>query len=471
MRNLYATSTHAPPLITQAFRRLLRRRILVAGMLLVAYLLLDTAAVSRHEASPHRAIWWFVPLHLATAAPFVLYVGTWLLPVLRSRPAVIRWPAILALGVIEVLMLLTLAGFASPVERLWGLHSSDFAHLYAEGTVPLRFGWTHAYDVGSYISVFTHLGIPLTDPRLPGFSLSPPPLIAFFVLFALLPFDIAFALWSTISVAAITIAATLQVRSRGAVGWALGGALLLMPAFWFALSLGGQTVAVAALISMAWWFAARGQNVLAGALLAGVLFKPQLGCMIPVALLLAGRWRIVATSAGVAAALIAIPVFLISLPNALSFITDASAAAAHPRGFLVGNQTFHAMLPGEPILVYAIDVFAVVLMAVVTLRRRDVDLAVVAGILTSLIITPYLHSQDLVMLWVAGAIASRRFTCRPAQAALYVSWIAVAIATLLVSAIGPILEVAWLVAIAVTASHRLQPHRADGRREPAQVGG
>jgi hypothetical protein len=152
--------------------------------------------------------------------------------------------------------------------------------------------------------------------------------------------------------------------------------------------------------------------VLAGILFGILTFKPQLGLLLPIMLIIEGRWRVIASAALTAAAL-----FLVSLPafgmsgwqNYLFFVAPYQTEVMNTLGgdfpFMMGSAfgsaRSYGLTAGTALLVHlpfaaaGIALFGFSLVKVANVHARSF-----AMLLASLIITPYSVAYDF------GAVAT-----------------------------------------------------------------
>lgn len=137
-------------------------------------------------------------------------------------------------------------------------------------------------------------------PGLKVHSFSYPPSILPLILWlSALPYGVALALWSLVGVAALLAAAWPYSRSP------LTAALILLsPAVAVCLDVGQNGLITSALLIGGLRLVDR-RPWLGGVLIGLVTFKPQLGLLIPLALLASGRWRAVGGAAAAALVLVA----------------------------------------------------------------------------------------------------------------------------------------------------------------------
>jgi hypothetical protein len=217
-----------------------------------------------------------------------------------------------------------------------------------------------------------------------------PPLLAWLLVpLAAMPFELAFGLWFVASAVALAWAARLcEVGWRGVLS-----AFALLPVF---LALGTGQVAPLLLLAVVWAVRldARGRWAAAGLLYALLAVKPQMGLLLPVALLAAGRWRTVAMAAAAGVAIAALTVAALGVDGLRAWLAAVSDFSFNPY-FL--RWSLVPLVGGAGWWVALLVVAALVAAGA---RRWSADPLVVTGIgLTgSLLVNHYLTPPDFVML-------------------------------------------------------------------------
>lgn len=184
--------------------------------------------------------------------------------------------------------------------------------------------------------------------------------------------------------------------------------LLAFPAVPIVLTHGQTSFLVAGLLGLGVWLVPR-RPVVAGVLLGLATIKPQLGFLVPLALLLTREWRAIgaaAIAAGVLGGLASMafgPQIWLEWWVASGRAQDAMASGAVPFGKMV--SVFAAMrLVGAPVLIaYAMHGFVSALVAGLVIRiawkRRRFDAALGAVVLAGApLVTPFVLDYDLVLL-------------------------------------------------------------------------
>lgn len=289
---------------------------------------------------------------------------------------------------------------------LWRPGYADFGNYYLYANVGLHQGWSHLYDLAAQRQEWLRLGGADVIPWFP--IIYPPPLAWLAVPFTLLPLPVAYACWTALLTACVIVAWRLVVPtgSRLTRWTALAATLAVMPVL-YALLLGQILILELAVIAAVWWLVSRGHEVLAGILLTVLVFKPQVAFLIPVALLVIGRWRTVAVWLAGSALIAVIALWTTGIDGLRDYASRVSDAASTPPQFFVPTQFTLAGPFGHGLLTVAIAGLLVALTIAAVYRHRGEAPAVpiACALIGSMLVTPYLHQQDLATLLLAGGIA------------------------------------------------------------------
>jgi hypothetical protein len=291
----------------------------------------------------------------------------------------------------------------------------DFALYYVFARIGLHHGWGSLYDLNAQRQEWHALGPTLFYPEI-----YTPPVAWLVAPFALLPFSVAIVVWTVLLVVALAATWWLCVPTyrwpvRG-MHLAIAGAL---PAVAFGLLLGQVVVVAAAAVAGSWWLGQRGRPFTAGLALSLIALKPQLAFLVPLAVLAGGRWRMFlgwfCGSAGILA------ICLLTLgPNGLAaYGSRLYQATQSLDSFVVPVRLTLAGWLGQGLPAHAAQLAVTVIMMAVCWRRRagGPEFPVAAGITASLLVTPFVHAQDLAML-LPAAWLSLRSGWRPFERAL-----------------------------------------------------
>jgi arabinofuranan 3-O-arabinosyltransferase len=124
-----------------------------------------------------------------------------------------------------------------------------------------------------------------------------------------LPYAVAFLVMTLLSIGAMALASRPFAGGVRPV-WA---AMALAPAYLPTLVIGQNSLIWLAVFLAALYAMRSGRAVLAGVMIGCLTLKPQLGLMIPFALLAAGQWRTIFAASGTTLALAALPTLVVGL--------------------------------------------------------------------------------------------------------------------------------------------------------------
>ncbi len=289
---------------------------------------------------------------------------------------------------------------------------NDFRLAYAAATVGIQSGYGHLYDLGAQKLAIESLG-PHFNPQP---FISPPPLAWLVTPLLVLPFTAALVAWTVLLLATLcwtwyllAPAGHAQGASRR-VGFVRAAHLALLLGVFpvaFGVMVGQPGALVAAAIATAWWLMRDDRPVWAGLALSLIVLKPQLALLVPVCLLVSGHARTFGAWL-VATFVIGLVALALLGPDGLARYRDVLVQTQTPAWDITRRYSISGPLGLGPILtVTQVAVVAVALLAAWRRRGRGPELPLAAGIVGSLLATPYLGFQDFLMLIVAGWLVLR----------------------------------------------------------------
>jgi len=280
---------------------------------------------------------------------------------------------------------------------------NDFRLAYSAAKVGVTNGYSHLYDLTAQQAAIESLG--------PGFNpqpfISPPPLAWLVTPLLLLPFQMALVLWTLLLLTALVWTWYL-LAPQGALVKAAHLALLLgvFPVA-FGVMVGQPAALVAAAVATTWWFLRHDRPVWAGLALSLLVLKPQLAALVPICLLVSGHARTFGAWL-VASILIGLVALALLGPDGLDRYRDVLAQTQTPAWDITRRYSISGPLGLGPALnVAQVAVVAATLFAAWRNRARGPEVPMAAGIVGSLLVTPYLGFQDFLMLIVAGWLVLR----------------------------------------------------------------
>jgi hypothetical protein len=318
---------------------------------------------------------------------------------IRARRRV--WPAVgLLVGVL--LIAFDLWAAAATYISQYAVRN-DFRLAYAAATVGIRSGYAHLYDLGAQKLAIESLG--------PGFNpqpfISPPPLAWLVTPLLVLPFEAALVAWTLLLLAALGWTWYLAAPETGLARAAHLVLLLGVFPVAFGVMVGQPGAWVAAAVATAWWLMRHERPVWAGVVLSLIVLKPQLALLVPLCLLVSGH----ASTFGawlVATLVIGLIALALLGPDGVARYRDVLAQTQTPAWDITRRYSISGPLGLGPFLtVTQIAVVAVTLLAAWRRRGSGPELPMAAGIVGSLLATPYLGFQDFLMLIVAGWLVIR----------------------------------------------------------------
>jgi hypothetical protein len=283
--------------------------------------------------------------------------------------------------------------------------AEDYRLHMVAARVGLQYGWSRIYDLDLMKAASAGLGPVGSLVDTNHVFMSPPPAAWTVVPLSWLSLPAGYLFWTLISLAAFSFACWLVVPgSRLVRVTVLLASLALWPVhyqFW----LGQWVVLTLALLAVAWWLMERDRWVAAGVVLAlSLCFKPQDALLVPVALLVSGRWKPVAVAAAVGAGVGGLS--LLSLGG--SGVRDWLNIAGQIHADAFQAPMTYSSLFGRSALTTGVEVvLGIVALGLAWYRRDRLDLVFALGIVGSTASATYLHEDDMAILVLAAWIVLR----------------------------------------------------------------
>ncbi len=312
------------------------------------------------------------------------------------------WPLLLLVagaGAVAVHNVLAIVRFA-----LQRALEGDFALYYVFARIGINHGFHSLYEVAAQRQESQALGQVLWYPEV-----YTPPVAWLVAPFALLPFAWANLFWSVFLGLAFLLTWWLMSPGRGLPKAAYLVVALALPPIAFGLLLGQVVIVVAAAVATAAWLMRRGQLFAAGLLLSLIALKPQLAFLLPLTLLAGGHLRTVAGWLTGSLAMLAAALITTGPQGLLTYGSRLLDAAHSPETFVVPVGITLSGLLGNGLAAHLVQV--IVAAGVIGLawkqRARGSELAIALGVFGSLLVTPFLHAQDLTVLMPATLLYLR----------------------------------------------------------------
>jgi Glycosyltransferase family 87 len=276
----------------------------------------------------------------------------------------------------------------------------DVRMTYVAAEAGLRYGWSTIYDENVLRSLSQ--GFPPTDRVIdPVLTYLNPPLLAW--LFApLTAFSepVAYVIWTLFSLAALVVAWWLAAPYEGIARVAM---LLLAVALWpvmLVFYFGQPDILVLALVAGTYWLLRNERPYAAGAALAvATVLKPQVVALVPMALLVSGRFRPLAAWVAVCAALGVLTVINLQGAGLASWWQALQAG----QGEATHTEYTLAHFFGIGLVTYALWALqGAAALVVAWWRRPQLELVLVAGILGTTALAFHFHELDYSLLVLAA---------------------------------------------------------------------
>ncbi len=296
------------------------------------------------------------------------------------------------------------------------LSESDFRIFYAVALIGPRWGFDRLYDPD-----LQQQALQLVWAGTQWVPFINPPFVAWLLLpLTALPFGAALAVWTVFSLAAVVASSQLLsppgVPNRAAY---LLSALGFLPVF-VMVEAAPLSPLVLGSLAGAWWLLRRGHERAAGLALVLILVKPNLGLLVPFALLAAGYWRAFAVWAAA------------SLVLAL-----ACAASLGGHGLDAYWSLGRAMWDSSRFLNFSLapshgplwwPVVAMIAAATVVAARvnrsQAPEVAIAVGVAGSLLVNHHLTPADFIVLLVPIWLLFRNPRQIPLTVILVLGWLA-----------------------------------------------
>ena len=273
----------------------------------------------------------------------------------------------------------------------------DFHTYEAAARVALQHGWSHLYDQAAVAAEQKRLVVDQINQPF----ISTPPVAWLAAALAPVPYMTEYYVWAVVTFAAYALALAWSATSRGLMRWV---EIVAAIAPWWvlhAVHLGQVVPLVAAAVVVAWRLLREKRDVAAGLVLSLVLLKPNTAFIVPLALLVASRYRAFVAWSAAVAVLAAISLLTMGVDGASAYINQL--AAPLPGG--ASSLTLEGAVGVSGVLALALRVLVVGIALVAAFRlRSSPGLVIATGVLGSLLAAPYLHGSDLCLLSAAAWI-------------------------------------------------------------------
>ena len=278
------------------------------------------------------------------------------------------------------------------------LPQPDFYVYYLAAQLGRVHGWAAVYDPALFLPPVTNaIGKPLP-------YLNPPELAWLVTPLSYLPYTLAGWIWTGLLAAAFGLMWYLVAPGRGLIRLIHGvGAAALLPVF-VGVLFGQVSLIVVVAVALSWWLLSRGRPWIAGLALSALILKPQIAFLVPVALLVSGYWRVVLAWFAVSAPL-AIVTLLAVGPGVFHHIFQSLDAISGVPGPI--QSSLIRQLPFGLAIIGIVLVLAVSSVILWRARGSDPSFPIAVGLISSVLVSPYVNFYDLSALVLAGWLILR----------------------------------------------------------------
>ena len=275
----------------------------------------------------------------------------------------------------------------------------DFYVYHLAARTGLAHGWAAIYDPSRFQPAVT----PVVGRYLPYLN---PPLLAWLVApLTVFPYAVAAAIWLGALGGCLVLTAWLTAPGSVPVKVAqLMGALALLPVF-IGFEFGQASLLVVATVAFAWWLIRQERPMAAGMVLALSALKPQVAVLVPFALLLAGYRRLFV--GWIVATILLVVVSWLAIGTAGLTGIEASLRLAQGLGGPLQISIWHTM--PIPWLAAPAALLALALSLFIAFLNRGAgpEMPIAAGLVGSVLVSPYVNYYDLAALVLAAWLVLR----------------------------------------------------------------
>ena len=323
----------------------------------------------------------------------------------------------------------------------------DFHTYLAAALVGVQYGWSSIYDQALVAAAQKDLN----PAQLAQPFLSPPTDAWLTAPLTFLPYWAAYWTWAVATLAAFAASLVWASKSRGVERWVLAAAAIAPWWVLHAVNLGQVSPLVATGVVLAARLLRERRDVLAGIALALLYLKPNTAFLVPVALLVAGRYRAFAAWAACGAVVAIAAVLTLGGGGVSTYLAQLTGTLPEGANNLTVEGAFG--LAGQGALVARVVIVALTIAAAFRLRAEPA-MALAAGSLGSLLAVTYVHGSDLCLFSAAAWIVWEERAAMAWRVPIAAGWlISVPYVNSTSYAIRlnrwPILEVALLLALAL----------------------
>lgn len=355
-----------------------------------------------------------------------------------------------------------LPGRLIDVAVVWG---RDFANLWSGGRLSLEGNLAALYDIDAYRAWQREA----LDPGLAWHNYSYPPTSLLYAwAFALLPYEVALALFLLLSAGAFWWAARPWLREARLPTWLA----LVLPSTLFCLWAGHYGLLFGALWLFAWRTVDRDPRA-SGIATGLMIIKPHLAILMPLLYARRGAWRAFAWAAATVGVLVGLSVLLFGTGLWHTYLTATSRDqldlidASHTFfGYMMADSVISALALGAShAMAWALQALAAVIGIALVLVRppKSAEAMGLLGAVTTFLVLPYSFAYDMTVVGLAGWLVSARALAMQRIGLAAIALCAMVLPAAMLSLSGAGIRVAPFVLLAFALLLWKRPDLAGGR--------
>jgi hypothetical protein len=277
---------------------------------------------------------------------------------------------------------------------------NDFRLYFMAARVGFERGWSSLYDLKVQAAIYSEHQLGPEPYGLQHHFVTPPPGAWLALPLSWLDPIAGWAVWVVLLALALLLGWRLAAPGAGWVRYTHLLVLLGLFPVAYGLRLGQDSVLVAAALAISWWLLRSDRQLAAGLVLTSIVLKPTLAFLVPI-VLVARYPRAIAAFAAGAAVLAGASAISLGPGGITQFWSASTGEASLPFNWFM---TLRGVL--GPGWLGSLAEALVIAATLVGAWRRRIDappeVLMAIGIVGSVLASPYLHTQDFVVLVIAG---------------------------------------------------------------------
>ena len=313
----------------------------------------------------------------------------------------------------------------------------DFFVYYRAAQIGQAHGWIAMYDPSVFLPAIRDV---LNRP-LP--YLNPPQLAWLVIPLSWLPYSAAAWIWRGILGSALVLTCFLAAPGKGRTRLLHGTAVALLLPVFISFAFGQVSLIITAALAMSWWLIRQDRPWLAGIVLALTILKPQAAFLVPLALLTAGYWQVFLSWLGASLMMAGVGLLAVG-PSVFSKAAESIAIAQGVPGPV--QMSLERQFPLPLALIAISAMLATAALVAWRTRSHGPSIPLAAGIVVSMLASPYMNFYDLSAVVLAGWLVLQTSPPRWQASMTYAMYLPLYLAPVLPS-LTAVCAAAWLLSL------------------------